>query len=272
MSCRRVGMFAWGVLLGISTSAAADEPLRPIKPWVLNYDDDQCLASRDYGTAQSPTTLAFRPMMRGDIFEVFVFRKGPSPAYAEEETGSVDFGHGPISTWLLHYRVGDKPLDVHRFKVATSEMAQARDATSITLRTKQEGEFSFSLNSMTELLKGLDACTQDLKQYWNMEEPAATNVAVRAKGSVRELFTDNDYPTEAFFRGQEGTAQFLLLVDEKGRVAGCDAIVASGAPVLDAMGCIVIQGRAKFEPARGKDGKPVRDTVVTPPVTWSNGN
>jgi hypothetical protein len=30
----------------------------------------------------------------------------------------------------------------------------------------------------------------------------------------------------------------------------------------------VIRHRAKFTPARGKDGKPVRSSYVTPPVVW----
>jgi protein TonB len=80
---------------------------------------------------------------------------------------------------------------------------------------------------------------------------------------VRTVFTANDYPSEALNRGQEGDAQFLLLIDENGKVAGCHVLIASGVPALDAMGCSVIRKRARFKPAVDSAGKPTRSTVVT---------
>lgn len=72
-------------------------------------------------------------------------------------------------------------------------------------------------------------------------------------------------------RGQEGDAQFLLLIDENGKVAGCHVLIASGVPALDAMGCSVIRNRARFKPAVDSAGKPTRSTVVTPKVSWRLG-
>jgi protein TonB len=67
---------------------------------------------------------------------------------------------------------------------------------------------------------------------------------------------------------QEGTVQFLLLVDEKGAVAGCHIEKPSGVPILDAAGCQVIRERLKLTPARDAQGRPVRSSLVTPPITW----
>jgi protein TonB len=61
----------------------------------------------------------------------------------------------------------------------------------------------------------------------------------------------------------------ILLVDEAGKVAGCDVLSPSGIPALDIMGCQVIRNRARFTPALDATGKPVRSTVVTPPIIWS---
>jgi periplasmic protein TonB len=61
----------------------------------------------------------------------------------------------------------------------------------------------------------------------------------------------------------------ILLINEAGKVAGCDVLTPSGIPALDIMGCQVIRSRAKFTPAVDANGKPVRSTVVTPPIVWS---
>ena len=60
--------------------------------------------------------------------------------------------------------------------------------------------------------------------------------------------------------------QFLVLVDQTGSVAGCDVATTSGNPLLDGMGCQVIRKRARFMPALDLNGKPVRDSILSPPV------
>jgi TonB family protein len=147
-------------------------------------------------------------------------------------------------------------------------MAQAASASSVTLRLKGKGHFSFSLANMPALLKGLEQCTRDLKRYWHMRDVDDGSIATPAKGDIRGVFTSGDYPSEALNRSQEGGGQFLLLIDEKGKVAGCHVVQASGLPALDAMGCQVIRERAKFTPAQDRAGKPIRSTYVTPRVIW----
>ena len=127
---------------------------------------------------------------------------------------------------------------------------------------------SFSLEARPDLMDGLSSCVADLKRYWNMDGAEVAAVATPPKGDVRSVFSSADYPDEALARGQEGRAQFLLLIDETGKVAACNVILPSGIPALDAMGCIAIQTRAKFRPARDHSGKTIKSTVVTPPVVW----
>jgi hypothetical protein len=268
MSCRAVCLTVWVALLCLSSPAVADEALRPVKPWVLDYAEAQCLASRDYATSDGPVTLAFRPAPNGATYEIFVLRKSRSPMFAEELEGSVDFGRGAIKAWLLHYRIDTNKLDAYQFRITALEMAQARNASSVTLHIKSGINYSFSLESMPDLLNGLDACTADLKRYWNMEGSEVASIAVPSKGDIRSIFKADDYPWEAQVRSQQGTVQFLLLIDEAGKVAACHVLIPSNVPVIDAMGCIVIRERADFRAARDRDGKAVRSTIVTPPIVW----
>ena len=238
--------------------------LHPTKPWVLEYADAQCIASRDYGDL----TFGVRPAPNGETYELLVLDKRPGPYYAAEFKGGVDFGQGPMDAWGLVYRTESSKSRIYQFRISAAEMQQARSAAAVRLSASDQFNQTFALESMPQLLEGFEKCTDNLKHYWNMTPDEEGKFAQHAKGTIRNIFSSRDYPSDAMFNGQEGTGQFLLLVNEKGRVAGCHVLTASGAPALDVQGCYVIMERARFKPARDVSGKPIRDAVTTPPITW----
>ncbi|HEX6742268.1 MAG TPA: energy transducer TonB [Sphingomicrobium sp.] len=270
MAARRVWTAAAiaSILLPAGAAPAVAEPLAPLKSWVLDYAENQCNASRTYGAANDPIGFALRPAPNGETYELLVGRQHHGPRYAEELKGTVDFGHGPLKAWLLHYGGKGKRIDVYAYRISAAEMAQARSASAVLLTAKEAQSVSFRLDHMGQLLSGLDKCTEDLKHYWNMGEELTGKIAVPSKGDVRTVFSDEDYPSEALMQGKEGSGRFLLLIDEKGSVAGCHVQVPSGVPILDAMGCQVIRERAKFKPALDAQGHPVRSSYFTPPINW----
>ena len=256
------------VSFSVATATRADPVLQPVKPWVLDYAESQCAAGRDFGDPEKPITLIIRPMPMGDAYELQLIRKKLGPAFAEEDKGSVDFGKGPITASVLHFgSIADK-LDIFQFRITNEQMEQARTASMVTFRNAHGPDASFSLTSMPALLNRLAACNSDLQRYWNIDQKGATKTPQPASGDVRRVFTSDDYPGDALRADKEGTAQFLLLIDTSGNIAACDVLKPSGVPLLDAMGCQVIRKRAKFSPARDAAGKPMRDSVVTPPVAW----
>lgn len=244
------------------------QPLRPLTAWNLNYGDTQCVALRDYGGGDDRLTFGIVPAPNGETYELIVARKHKGPQFAEELEGTVDFGSGPVKAWLLHYSSEHRDVDLYQYRISAAEMSQARTASAVTFHIKRGPDQAFELAAIPALLDGLQKCTDDLKHYWNTDGEKDGRIAIGSKGDVRTVFSSKDYPWEALSRRQEGTAQFLLLVDETGKVAGCHVLVASGVPALDAMGCVAIQGRAKFVPARDRSGKAVRSTYVTPPIVW----
>lgn len=251
--------------------AAPVQPLPALSPWDLDYSETQCTAMRGYGAPEGSLTLAIIPAPNGRTYELLIARKRNGPRYAEELEGSVDFGSGPIKAWLLHYSSEDQKVDLYQYRITAAEMLRARSASAVTLHLKGGADAAFALDAMPALLDGLQECTDDLKEYWGIEKAGPAIAPTPPKGDVRTIFTANDYPAEAIHRSQQGTAQFLLLINEKGSVAACHVLEPSGIPVLDAMGCVVLQERAKFKPALDAAGKPVRSSTVTPPVTWRIG-
>jgi TonB family protein len=249
-------------------TAADAKFLEPIAQWVVDYRTDQCLATQEYGTPGKTVTFGIRPAPNGETYLLFLAQKRFGPEEAAEQGAAIDFGNGPIKSWFLEYQQKPSDPDVYQFRISAAEMEQAKSAATVKLSPNKAPDLELQLRSIPALMKTLENCTADLKNYWNMGGEKDGRVTTPAKGEVRTLFSSGDYPAEAYSRSQGGTSQFMLLVDETGKVAGCDVIVASGIPVLDAMGCQVIRRRAKFRPALGKDGKPVRSSYVTPPVTW----
>jgi hypothetical protein len=249
------------------SAPAIGAPMRPVGPWVLDYAETQCLAYRGYGNPKRPVTLGIRPAPNGQTYELLLGRQSGGPDFAEELKGKVDFGFGSIRPWLLHFRDNKNKRDVYQYRISAAEMARAGSANQVALGAEGEATQTFTLAAMPALLAGLQKCTENLKQYWNMGRQRDEQKA-RPSGDLRGLFSPGDYPGEALRLNQSGSSQFLLLIDEKGKVAGCHVERPSGVPVLDVMGCQVVRERAKFVPARDSNGTPVRSTLTTPPITW----
>jgi protein TonB len=70
--------------------------------------------------------------------------------------------------------------------------------------------------------------------------------------------TPSDYPAKAMSDRAQGNAEFRLSVDTSGRADACGILASSGSQELDVATCELILARARFKPAIGPDGKPVR--------------
>lgn len=89
----------------------------------------------------------------------------------------------------------------------------------------------------------------------------------RAKANLASLISADDYPADARQAGVQGTTGFKLVVGPDGRVTDCTILQSSGSASLDAASCRLMRSRARFEPARDKDGRPTSD-VVTTRIAW----
>jgi TonB family protein len=251
-------------ILATSTASqsAPHQPLQASKPWVLDYGETQCNAMREYDAPGGPITLAISPATNGETYRLLVARKHKS-MYSDELEGSIDFGSGPAKAWLLRYPNQKRDITIEQFRVSASQFAQIRSAKTVKFSVPDEGSRVFAIENMANLLEKMEICRQDLRAYWNMDGDKKAAIATPPTGDIRSDFSGDDYPGQALQRRQQGNDVYLLMVDQTGIVAGCDVLEPSGVPVLDAMGCAVIQERTRMQPARDKSGKPVRSTEIT---------
>jgi hypothetical protein len=252
----------------IATAAQAQaQPMQPVDKWQLDFGETQCTAARPYGDAASPTILAIIPSLNGAYYKVMVSVPQAGPAYAKELRGSVDFGRGPIASELLYFGKSGVKQSAYQLTLSAADMAQAEAAGSMTVKADRE-TFDFALSTMPSLLAGLRTCDSDLQRYWNMGGNSAAITSGAPLGDIHAVLKAKDYPTAAVAMKPRTSVQYQLLVDDKGAIAGCDALSPSGAQVIDTTGCQVLAGKVKFRPAKDASGKPVRSAWITPPLEW----
>ena len=99
--------------------------------------------------------------------------------------------------------------------------------------------------------------------------PVATfdPVSAKPRNNPGEWLRDRDYKSSWVRREYQGVAGFRLDIAASGKVSGCRVTSTTGHPELDEATCQLIQSRARFEPARGKNGEPVAGSFSSS-VRW----
>ena len=82
------------------------------------------------------------------------------------------------------------------------------------------------------------------------------------------IFHADDYPMEARRNLWTGAVIADLKINEHGTVDECTIVESSGHKLLDDTTCSILVKRARFKPARDKDGNAVVDTFRTPEIGW----
>jgi TonB family protein len=89
----------------------------------------------------------------------------------------------------------------------------------------------------------------------------------RARANLASYVSNDDYPSSSLKAGEQGTVRFRLAVGDDGRVTNCQVTGSSGSSTLDSTTCRLMRSRARFTPARDRDGNPTADTVSSS-ITW----
>lgn len=256
------------LLAPAAVASAAPDARAPTGKWVVNFDDAQCVATRAYGSAEKPLHFILKAPPLGEVMQIAVMRDAgrTDPAQVQAEVGIDE--RQPLRTNMLTFSPKNQKLRVYLLNLRAADFLPVREANSLTIRSGGLNE-TFALTQMGPLLKVMDQCVTDLRQLWNVVDPAGEQSPLekRASGNLISAFKADDYPADAVINNQSGSVRFSVLIDESGRVADCTIIETSGVASLDAQSCAIVKERARYQPAVGKDGKAAKDAVVAR-VTW----
>ena len=261
----RVSMLLTAVL---ANPAIAATPLQPVEKWVLNYEDAQCNAYRNYGTEKNPLYLAFKAPPVGSVVQLMVVQNGPRMNGEQYDIQVKIDGRPPLKTNMLVYRGKKGKFRIKLINLPREEFAEFRDAGIVEIAGVGQ-DYSFALSDTGPLMKALDDCLTDLRGYFNVSRPDAPNPRLTRGpvGDLQNVFKPEDYPWPAVQSRLQGSATMEILIDERGAVADCSITETSGYATIDAQSCAIIQERAKFEPAIDTQGKPTRSSY-SQRITW----
>lgn len=258
---------AWSTIVSQPAFAAV-----PIGDWKIEPSDARCVAVRQYGTADQPTTLALKAPPTGHALQLAIIR----PAYrktSDQVGAKVDLDGKIFDTYALGYPLG-YPAKSSKQSVSLMHLpSDAADAvrTARNLRLDIKGSFidGFPLGDIGKAWTAMDACRERLRQTWNLEEsgPAKVGTPPRPLVPIQGMITGMDFPRQALAKVWSGTTSFVLLIDESGKVRDCTLTETSGIAVIDSRTCAVITYKARFDPAIGVDGKPVKSAFAQR-ITW----
>jgi TonB family protein len=245
----------------VPAPSAAPEPRTSTQKWVLDFADQQCVASREYGTADEPLVLVLKPSPLGDVVQMSLITKATNDAPRETDIDMTIDSDPAIRIKGLAFNSTRAKFRSIRINLPVETAARLARATRLSVTAVGELSEAFLLSQMPALMPEMDRCMVDLKRHWNIDETSKAKLRSRVQGNLAQYFTGRDYPELAIQKQRGGSVKFALLIDETGKVADCTVTASSSVPVLDAQSCGILMTRARFKPAVGADGKPAKDAV-----------
>jgi hypothetical protein len=243
--------------------AAASAPRQPTGRWTVDFDDAQCVASRNYGSAENPLQLIIKSPAIGNVVQVGFMRPD-----AQAETTivyskvTIDTAK-PFATDVLAFTPTGSKQRAFVANLPGKMFAQLESANTIAFSAHGFDE-RFAISAMPPLMKILQECVSDLRAVWPPSGPDRNppELKVPPMADLNDVLRGLNYPGVLRAKNYGGAVKAVLLIDEAGKVADCTVVETSGFFSLGVQACALISERGKFKPANGVDGKAAKSSIL----------
>ncbi len=293
-SSRLSVIFAAIAALTCSLPAHAEDEaplkLEPSSKWRLDYSDDSCRLARTFGEGDNTTAFVMERYGPGDEFYMIVAGEplgklergktdiafGPNGETREDETTYGDFGtfgSAVMVTGMSILPLSEEDRNSKRYQFEPEKIAQNTDVFGQRLSAEQEKQIHWldvkppaqkpirlKTGSMGPPLAALRKCTDGLLSHWGLdvdEMRSMTRAPVPTK-SPGAWIKASDYPAQAVRKGHQGIIAFRLMVGPDGKPESCHIQQGTKPEGFQTLVCDKLMQRARFEPALGNGGKPIR--------------
>jgi TonB family protein len=244
---------------------------RPSSPWNVDFGAAQCVAQRAFSDGAGTVTFALKPSLLGEVMLLVLASEGKAGVPRQRPLRlRLDDGPWIDTNVLIHgvTREDNMATTLRRVNFPSETFRKIAQAKSVQL-VSDGLEATLALDTLPKVAATLQQCVDVLKRDWNVAQYYFAKVKDGPKPVVpiARIFKDEDYPLAAFSRNQGGETRLMLLVDEQGVVQDCTMSKESGVAALDAQACAITTKRAKFNPAVGKNGQPIK-APYTARIMW----
>jgi TonB family protein len=261
----------WALLSSVAAPAASEPtPLKPTSKWMVDYAENLCVLSRSFGSKEQPVILGFKPSPMAESIRLLLIVDS-AQSVPSSGTGSVQSGNEgePTGTYFASRYDADKSRRLIFMDVNRADLKGVEQSELLKISAGKKFDLSFALGAAAAAFRSLNACEMDLLKSWGMSEAALASIVEppKAEKNLAAYVSDSDYPSGAIASGQQGTSGFRLLIDVNGSVRECNIVEPSGSPLLDQVSCQVMLKRARYRPARDREGRPVASLTFAR-ITW----
>jgi hypothetical protein len=265
-----LSLFAFALAQAASAPPAPEAPLPPTGKWGVDYAQNDCVLSRDYGTPDARLTLGLRPWPMGTSTEIVLMT--PRHAKAPFEEGHASMTIGAAQSVDAHYSRYSVP---HAIGIAGTITTLSLDADAlsgieraqaVTLRVGDNERYTFAIPGIAAAMKALTTCQDDLLKSWGVD-PAERGRIVLPPHLIEQIFTADDYPADAIRSGEQGRTIAIAAIQPDGRPASCEVVQTSSSKSLDEATCRILMTRLHVPPPHDQSGQPATGHLIVP-IRW----
>ncbi|MCW3835911.1 energy transducer TonB [Sphingomonas canadensis] len=249
----------------IRAQSRGDEIYGQVGPWLIAESNDGCFATASFvgGTDLTFTYRAYDSTSMLIISNELFASVESGTIYPIEilfhTRGRTDDGWGSKDFLGVSGRAVGITLDAE----VLDDIAAA-DGISFLYRGRRVEKLSLKGSSKAVFLLvkcgGNFARKHPRDPFADPDVPPRTSVGASPaspRGMVGSWVTNDDYPPGARRAGQQGVTSFRIDIDVSGSPVACTITQSSGHSVLDNATCSLLMRRARFNPAKNAQGKPV---------------
>lgn len=256
-----------------AATATTPAPLQPSGKWLVEGQDNMCALSRSYGEGKEAVTLGFRPWPTGDMVDVIWFGQ-TSDSSVRDGTAQIRFdaGEAPAVAPYTSFALAGRSERLSSFTISQTMLPYLERSRTVTVTFDGKRPVTVAPSGGKAALVALSNCETLLYASLGVDPAFRGRVASPAtpKGSERGWFGPSDYPPEAVHGGAQGRTLMLLTIDIDGRISKCVPFGRSGNAAIDKASCSTYTRRGRFNPAIGKDGRPMVSYYIGR-VHWTLG-
>ena len=279
-------------LAGANAASAKDDPglvlLEPSSSWNLDMGEHKCRIARLFGEGENKTIFMIDQWdpsksaqwtVAGPALEKY--RNGRDTSF--EFSGGGDSGEFELlgsffgefgnaiqsSSGFVPDESDDDGEDEEPDYLANPRSLPALDAKGaagiewLTVTQRGRTPVRLKLGSLEAPLAAMNVCMEDLVEFWGFDVEEQRKVASPPEVTnmpkvVREVA--ERYPESALRRGAQADFHIRMTIDTQGQIENCVLLNQTAADNFELGGhpCTAFERYAKIEPARDKEGQPVR--------------